>query len=183
MTAPPMHLPRLSLHPKSPSDVRPTILQPSPANRPAKRKRDDASLQETSIIKGHNIFHNQRQTLLVPYQLPLIPSPRLKSVNHTTPSSNGTSPNAPYNLKYDTSQILGHGFTSSSEKQPGQDGSEMGKKMEDKRSLRSHDGGSRSKSELAQYFANYEDLLCLEPKEQGESPPFPQRSFDTKVSS
>lgn len=33
----------------------------------------------------------------------------------------------------------------------------------EKRSLRSHDGGSRSKSELAQYFPNYEQIISLEP--------------------
>ncbi|KAK2758690.1 hypothetical protein FQN54_003380 [Arachnomyces sp. PD_36] len=33
-----------------------------------------------------------------------------------------------------------------------------------RRSLRSHDGGSRSKSELAMYFQNYEQMLSLEPK-------------------
>ena len=39
----------------------------------------------------------------------------------------------------------------------------------DKRSLRSHDGGSRSKSELALYFPNYDELVSIEPKEPGES--------------
>ena len=34
----------------------------------------------------------------------------------------------------------------------------------DKRSLRSHDGGSRSKSELALYFPNYDELVSIEPK-------------------
>lgn len=34
----------------------------------------------------------------------------------------------------------------------------------DKRSLRSHDGGSRSKSELSLYFPNYEELVSIEPK-------------------
>ncbi|KAE8145746.1 something about silencing, SAS, complex subunit 4-domain-containing protein [Aspergillus avenaceus] len=33
----------------------------------------------------------------------------------------------------------------------------------ERRSLRSHDGGSRAKSELALYFPNYEQLLSLEP--------------------
>ncbi|GAM43394.1 hypothetical protein TCE0_050f18172 [Talaromyces pinophilus] len=33
----------------------------------------------------------------------------------------------------------------------------------EKRSLRSHDGGSRSRSELALYFPNYEQILSLEP--------------------
>lgn len=38
----------------------------------------------------------------------------------------------------------------------------------DKRSLRSHDGGSRSKSELALYFPNYDELVSIEPKEPGK---------------
>ncbi len=37
----------------------------------------------------------------------------------------------------------------------------------DKRSLRSQDGGSRSKSELALYFPNYDELVSIEPKESG----------------
>ena len=37
----------------------------------------------------------------------------------------------------------------------------------DKRSLRSHDGCSRSKSELALYFPNYDELVSIEPKEPG----------------
>ena len=37
----------------------------------------------------------------------------------------------------------------------------------DKRSLRSHDGGSRSKSELAPYFSNYDELISIDPKEPG----------------
>ena len=37
----------------------------------------------------------------------------------------------------------------------------------EKRSLRSHDGGSRSKSELALYFPNYDELVSIEPKEPG----------------
>ena len=38
----------------------------------------------------------------------------------------------------------------------------------ERRSLRSKDGGSRSRSELAQYFPNYEQMLSLEPAEPGE---------------
>ena len=34
----------------------------------------------------------------------------------------------------------------------------------EKRSLRSHDGGSRSKSELSLYFPNYDELISIEPK-------------------
>lgn len=39
----------------------------------------------------------------------------------------------------------------------------------DKRMLRSHDGVSRSKSELSLYFPNYEDLINNEPKATGKS--------------
>ena len=38
----------------------------------------------------------------------------------------------------------------------------------DKRSLRSQDGASRSKSELALYFPNYDELVSIEPKESGK---------------
>lgn len=37
----------------------------------------------------------------------------------------------------------------------------------DKRSLRSQDGGSRSRSELFLYFPNYEELISNEPKQTG----------------
>ena len=37
----------------------------------------------------------------------------------------------------------------------------------DKRSLRSHKGGSRSKSELSLYFSNYDELISIEPKDPG----------------
>ena len=39
----------------------------------------------------------------------------------------------------------------------------------DKRSLRSHDGCSRSRSELALYFPNYDELVSIEPKEPGRT--------------
>lgn len=46
------------------------------------------------------------------------------------------------------------------------DGPEAGITV-DKRSLRSHDGGARLKSELSSYFANYDELLSTEAKEHG----------------
>lgn len=39
----------------------------------------------------------------------------------------------------------------------------------EKRNLRSHDGGSRSKSELALYFQNYDELVSIEVKDPGLS--------------
>jgi hypothetical protein len=38
----------------------------------------------------------------------------------------------------------------------------------DQRTLRSQDGGSRSKSELSLYFTHYEQMLSLEPAKPGE---------------
>jgi hypothetical protein len=38
----------------------------------------------------------------------------------------------------------------------------------DSRTLRSQDGGSRSKSELSMYFTNYEQMLSLEPAKSGK---------------
>jgi hypothetical protein len=38
---------------------------------------------------------------------------------------------------------------------------------QDKRSLRSHDGGSRLKSDLAVYFGNYDDIIAGLPKPSG----------------
>lgn len=35
------------------------------------------------------------------------------------------------------------------------------------RNLRSHDGGSRSKSELALYFTNYDEILSMEARDPG----------------
>lgn len=47
------------------------------------------------------------------------------------------------------------------------DGAEAGNNTVDKRSLRSHDGGARSKSELSSYFANYDEILSTEAKKHG----------------
>lgn len=42
-----------------------------------------------------------------------------------------------------------------------------GQQSQDKRSLRSHDGGSRLKSDLSIYFANYDDIIADAPKAPG----------------
>lgn len=43
-------------------------------------------------------------------------------------------------------------------------------KLKDKRSLRSSDGGSRLKSDLAVYFSSYDDIIAGLPKPSGTSP-------------
>lgn len=47
------------------------------------------------------------------------------------------------------------------------DGAKAGNNTVDKRSLRSHDGGARLKSELSSYFANYDEILSTEAKQHG----------------
>lgn len=47
------------------------------------------------------------------------------------------------------------------------DGAKTGNNTVDKRSLRSHDGGARLKSELSSYFANYDEILSTEAKQHG----------------
>ena len=41
--------------------------------------------------------------------------------------------------------------------------------QDERRKLRSEHGGSRSKTELSQYFPNFEDMLSLEPPDPGQS--------------
>lgn len=50
-------------------------------------------------------------------------------------------------------------------------------KKEEKRTLRSQAGGSRSKSELALYFANYDDIVSNEPKDPGKTESFRRVQF------
>lgn len=51
---------------------------------------------------------------------------------------------------------------------PSQSASGGGPAVPERRSLRSHDAGARSKCELASYFSNYEQLLSLESPEPGK---------------
>lgn len=50
---------------------------------------------------------------------------------------------------------------------PGLPASGAASTSQDKRSLRSHDGGSRLKSHLAIYFSNYDDIIVGLPKPSG----------------
>lgn len=50
---------------------------------------------------------------------------------------------------------------------PGSAGKSTPAAGQDKRSLRSHDGGSRLKSDLATYFSSYDDIIAGVPKPAG----------------
>lgn len=60
------------------------------------------------------------------------------------------------------------GIDAASQAETGQPASDGTATTAEKRSLRSQAGGSRSKSELAMYFQNYEQMLSLEPPKPGE---------------
>lgn len=169
MAALPRPSPRPSRRSQSPNDVPPNVLQPSLTSRPFKRKRDHSPHRKSSVRKHYNV-HQARQSLITthyPARSIPFPPPHHIQVNASPHSPLLTSLGAPTTLKDD-------GPNDKIDRRPAeqhitQHGVEVGKKMEDKRSLRSHDGGSRSKSELAQYFANYEDLLSFESKEASKS--------------
>ena len=76
------------------------------------------------------------------------PDPSQHINGTTTPLPNAQSSNSNPTLNVNTKEISG---------------------KNDKRSLRSHDGCSRSKSELALYFPNYDELVSIEPKEPGRT--------------
>ena len=87
------------------------------------------------------------------------PSPRITTA--VQPLADGTlitndNPNAVVKETEITSRIVNNG-----------NGVQKTLKVVDKRTLRSQDGGSRSKSELSLYFPNYEELISNEPKESG----------------
>lgn len=63
--------------------------------------------------------------------------------------------------------------TSTSAPSPANNGPQA--KDKDKRSLRSHDGGSRLKSDLAVYFSSYDDVIAGLPAQSGTSCAMPCR--------
>jgi hypothetical protein len=82
-------------------------------------------------------------------------------VANAAPTSTTTQPNKPTN-QLSTNKTL--------QKNATQYQAEFGvPQLEERRKLRSKDGGSRSKSELAMFFSNYEQMLSLEPPKPGES--------------
>ena len=117
------------------------------------------------------------------------PRPIIIPRNHTTKtSSNAVLKSAPTGVTHDVNptsrgtnavQPLPNGIiTTNGEHAPVPiEVTKLKKSKEtDKRTLRSQDGGSRSKSELSLYFPNYEELISNEPKEPGKAA---SDSYDT----
>lgn len=88
------------------------------------------------------------------------PPPSTKAVTSRTTScsaANGTSPTTISHHRLAKTQIgVGARDRDSVNVKPAA--------TNEKRSLRSHDGGSRSKTELELYFPNYDDLISIDPK-------------------
>lgn len=170
-------LPRPSIRPwfhsRSSPDVPPTVFQPSSSNRSAKRKRDDSPHRKPSTVKKYHHVHQARQSLITSHYptksilFPFPPHTLVNAVTHSPLSPSLSAPSVPKPKDKDHTLINGN-HNGLAQQRSTQYGVEVGEKMEEKRSLRSHDGGSRSKCELAQYFANYEEILSLEPRETGE---------------
>ena len=133
-------------------------------HRPTKRLKpsSDSSLQPmlTSKTRTYNSFTLNKSIVNgSPAAAAPAPSPRI--ITAVQPLADGTlitngNPTIVVNETEITSRIVNNGKAV-----------QKTLKVVDKRTLRSQDGGSRSKSELSLYFPNYEELISNEPKESG----------------
>jgi hypothetical protein len=154
-----------------------SAVQPSsnlPTVRPGKRQRDTASVNHNpQLFKKHKsnvsafprrkpIAHPVQEKHVVTLSAgvgitPLThvdPLPHSDLVQPSLEDSIGNRASRPPSEKRHDRGVEGAGWSATV----------------DKRSLRSHDGGSRLKSELASYFANYDELLSTEAKQPGRLP-------------
>jgi hypothetical protein len=135
----------------------------SDSQRLAKRLKSD---QNNAISKFKFPLRNRRledapNTKPVNVTKPVLLS---SAIPNATPTSTTTQPNKP------TNQLSANKTLQKTlQKNVAQYQAEFAvPQLEERRKLRSKDGGSRSKSELAMFFSNYEQMLSLEPPKPGE---------------
>jgi Something about silencing, SAS, complex subunit 4 len=105
------------------------------------------------------------------YKFPLRSRPNDEPLQ-PLPLKNGATPVSPIQKKVNPTTgvpIQDHINKAAAQKKPQQ--WQCPHSNNDKRSLRSQDGGSRSKSELSLYFTNYEQMLSLEAAKPGTDTP------------
>ncbi|KAI4202470.1 MAG: hypothetical protein LQ350_002553 [Teloschistes chrysophthalmus] len=132
---------------------------------PTKKARKEPIDTSTSTRSGIKTYGKRPGTRPNPNAVPAADEP----VTQSTPNS-PTSPAQPTQVVQPTRHLPAattnptdqtKRYKSAIEKETPQD-----VKKGDQRSLRSHDGGSRFKSELALYFADYDEILTDQPKTQ-----------------
>lgn len=145
-----------------------------PTVRPGKRLRDTTSvnhnLQPFKKHKSNASIIPRRKPVAHPVQekdvVPLSARVGIAPLTHVDPLPHSDL------VQPSLEDLIG----TSASRQPSEKRQDRGKDgvgfaaTADKRSLRSHVGGSRLKSELALYFANYDELLSTEAKQPGRLP-------------
>ena len=147
----------------------------SPATvKPGKRLRYTSSVdQDLKSFKKH-----KANALALPIRNPTVPPHRTKSSaepglkvgnapsHHLDTVANSDDTQPPFE---DSSSTSPRRQSFSKRHDHAADGADNSITI-DKRSLRSHDGSAHLKSELSQYFSNYDEILSTEVKEPGGSP-------------
>src|SRR2546421_7920930 len=135
-----------------------SISDPQRLNKRLKTNQNDA-LSKFKFPLRNRRLEEEPKTKPVGVTKPVLSS---SPVSKVTPPPTASHPNKP-NKKLSTSKPLQKNATA--------DKTEISipQQQEERRKLRSKDGGSRSKSELAMFFSNYEQMLSLEPPKPGAS--------------
>ncbi|KAL9006195.1 MAG: hypothetical protein Q9188_001074 [Gyalolechia gomerana] len=154
-----------------------TVIQrnPSPANT-RKRTRDPST--DHDDCKSSKRSHDDAENTFTP-RIATVYSAKSSSKNVTAPASDeavtqfATRPRPRPTQSTSVVQQAPHGLdignavqSQSSNGSPSGNNGSLTVDEANKRSLRSHDGGSRFKSELASYFADYDEILGDGPKTQ-----------------
>ena len=142
-----------------------------PTVRPAKRVRDASP----SVDNNLKSFKKHKPNASAPINsIPTVqPCKEERSAAKPSPLAHNNNPVAKSNHAQQISSEDAIGvnarsrFSKKHHNNQVADGAEAGNNTVDKRSLRSHVGGARSKSELSSYFANYDDVLSTEAKQHG----------------
>lgn len=145
----------------------------------SKRLRASTASGEHQILKRRRLSSNR--TEIPELRIPLRSRGGLPKVKSPAPSA-ATSQNAAFPKLHANSPNIGKPLDSPSGK-PQYDqiriieerakasirgGGGLSAPREERRKLRSEDGGSRAKTELAQYFPDFEDMLSLKPPDPGK---------------
>lgn len=145
------------------SAAEPLVASTLTLSHPPKRHRISSISENGNLKKRRKIEHYEYPTKL---KFPLRSRPNNEPLR-SLPLKNGTKP-VSLDQKEDSPTPC-----TTRQKHINQNAAEKLRRQQspslsnDKRTLRSQDGGSRSKSELSLYFNNYEQMLTLQPAKSG----------------
>ena len=142
------------------------LLEPQEESRAIKLQKPDHQpvLQPRNSARGY--LKDEEATAKGPHGRVVAPLPRLRVASAVQPRPNGNITNS---TASPIRHVNGESQTDDSLQLHPTNGTTS--RESERRTLRSRDGGSRSKSELSLYFPNYEDLISIEIKENGALSP------------